>query len=79
MLTDAATLAGTIFALRASKISGGTVDLDELGVVYVNSKRAQDGTEIDAVPVRRELHPVGEPLRNVVHEVLSGFSMTSAD
>lgn len=51
MFTDAATLAGTIFALRASKLGCWAVDFDELGVIYVDSEGTQDAAEISPVAV----------------------------
>lgn len=55
------------------------VELDQHRVVDVGAERERDGFQVDAMAVRRQLHAVGQAVREVVHEVLGVPCVAVAD
>ena len=48
------------------------IDLDQHGIVDIGAEGLLHGLQVGLVPVTGELHPVGEPKRQVADEVLRG-------
>ncbi len=57
----------------------GPVDLLEHRVVHVQVERRFNCLQIRPVSVRRQLHPMPQPLSQIVHEVVRGRQITGAD
>ena len=73
--TDA--LGGAVAALRG--LRAVAVELHQHGVVHVRAERALDRFQVRPVPVRGELHAVGEARRQIVHELLRVARVAAAD
>ena len=68
-LAGSGALGRTIAAFRLRAV---TIELDQLGIVYIAAEGIFYGVQIGAQIIRGELHPVCQPIRYVLHEGIGG-------